>query len=450
MAVSKKTVDRRSERSQDKTEWVTLEMGGRALSLYRIKECAKNSSPYWQCKCYMDGKSRQTSTKQENLTQAKEAAIQWYAGLLLKIEQGLPLKSNPKSFDSIAETFFKRCDRLAEQGKRHKNFSKDKRNRYKNYLLPFLGDDLVHTINTPRINAWLKWREDKRVKSSQLLTAEIKKEMQVLRGILNEAVSEGLLENLPMLPPSLRVETMSVKSSTTRIYFSFEELSKLFEGAKRRAQEAKNLSLNPPKQGGNWKKIYHDRLYLYYYLLWLAYTGMRPEEAQRVRLKDVHLHIDKPKEEKSGILTLSAIDIQIRIPKPYEHQYLTIDIKGKKSDRKVYAKQALVPVFESLRKSVVGQFLKPEDRIFHTAPRVGLNSLLADLNLKTDNMGRNRDAKSLRHYYIMQALADETDVYQLGQHCDVSPDVIRKHYAKHMPSKQFKAQLIKDAVNDLL
>lgn len=454
MGVSRKKLDGRSAKSKNTTERHTLDMGGRALSLYRLSDTAQNSSPYWQCKCFIDGRSRQISSKEENLTQAKDFARKWYASLLLKLEQGVPLKGDPKTLDSVAETYFNRCDRIAEQGKRHKNYGKDKRNRYKNYLAPFFKNDLVHEITTPRINNWLKWRESIRIKTDRLLTAELKKEMEVLRGILNEAISEGLLDSLPSFPPSLRVETLSVKSTTTRIYFSAEELAKLIEGAKRRTQEAKELSIKPPSQGGNYKKIYHDRLYLYYYLLWLAYTGLRPEEAQRIRLKDVHQHIDKPKPKPSGFIPLTIDPVTGRLtqltPDPYEGRYLTIDVVGKKRDRKIYSKKALVPVFENLKKSIVGQSLKPDDLIFPRSPNTGLNSLLKELDLKTDNMGRKRDAKSLRHYYIMQAIADGAEIYPLAQHCDVSPDVIRDHYAKHMPSEQFKAQLIKDTINDLL
>ncbi|NQU46518.1 MAG: phage integrase SAM-like domain-containing protein [Chlorobium sp.] len=449
MAVSTRQNDQRSANTKKTTERVTLDMGGRALTLYRIKDGAKNSSPYWQCRCFIDGKSRQVSTKEENLSSAKEAAKQWYASLILKMEQGLPLKSDPRMLDSVAESYFQRCDELVKKKRRHKNYTRDKRTRYKNYLHPFLGQDRVHEIATKRINEWLKWRNKQRLKTSELLTSELKKEIEVLRAILNEAISEGVLESQPSYPPSIRLETMSVKKPTNRIYFNAEEFKLLIETATSRAQEAKELALNPPPKGGNYKKIYHDRLYLYYYLNFLAYTGMRPEEAQRVRLKDIHIHIKQPLKTPFGG-TYFQIRLPYQPPDPYKDQYLTVDVKGKRKDRKIVAKEALVPIFEHFKKSIVAQGLNAEDRIFAHSPYTGLNSLLGSIDLKIDNMGRKRDAKSLRHYYIMQSLADGIDIYQLSQHCDVSPDVIRNHYAAHMPSEQFKAQLISNPVNDLL
>ena len=45
----------------------TLMMGSKTLTLIKYTEASKTVSPYWQEKCFIGGKTRQKTTKEEGL-----------------------------------------------------------------------------------------------------------------------------------------------------------------------------------------------------------------------------------------------------------------------------------------------------------------------------------------------------------------------------------------------
>ena len=48
----------------------TLMMGSKTLTLIKYTEASKTVSPYWQAKCFIGGKTRQKTTKEEGLKKA--------------------------------------------------------------------------------------------------------------------------------------------------------------------------------------------------------------------------------------------------------------------------------------------------------------------------------------------------------------------------------------------
>ena len=427
MPPSKKEIDGRTKRSRGTTERVSLDMAGRVLTLWRWTDKANNSGRNWNVRCRFEARVFQKSTKEEDIKRAREFAISWYAGIITRRSQGIPMENEPQKFSVVAQSFLNRCERLVQQKKRHPTHAKDARIRYKNYLHEFFKNNYVYEITTPRINSWMKWREEYRLHSKELRSGELKKELTLLKSILNEAVSEGLLDRLPDFPPAIRVETISSKKPPARTYFNSKEYSKLLEVSKKRIKEAKELVENPPPKGGNYPKIYRDRMYLHHYIIFLAGTGLRPGEAQRIRAKDI---------------TMVKGDT-------YDKCHLVINTVGKRSDRKVVSKYSAYFAYQNLQRDV-RQNLQPDDIVFPVSPHSGLRTLLTEAGLRTNSRGETRDAKSLRHYYIMKALADGHDIWILSVQCDVSPDIIKKHYARHMTSQQFKDDLIKVSQIDLL
>ena len=420
MPITTKKRDRRSSKSKKTTERVSLDMGGRALTLFRLTEKATTHTPFWYCRCYLEGKSRQLSTKEENLTKAREVAKIWYGGLISRHAQGIPVEKDPKMFPQIAKVYLERCESLVTQKKRSNTFAKDAKIRYKNYLQDFFKNTYVYEITTPKINSWMRWRDTYRLHSKELMIGELRKELILLRGILKEAVGEGLIDRLPDFPPSARVETISTKKTPARTYFNSEEYAKLLQVSRDRIEETKKLVDNPPSTGGNYPKIYRDRKYLHQYIIFLCGTGMRPGEAQRVRVKDV-------KEVYSNNV---------------KECHLSIDVIGKRGDRKVVSKYSSYFAYQNLKKKISPN-LKPNDLLFPVSPHTGLRSLLIAAGLRENNRGETRDAKSFRHYYIMKGLADGQDIWVLSVQCGVDPNVIRNHYARHMTSQQFRDDLVK-------
>jgi integrase len=75
---------------------------------------------------------------------------------------------------------------------------------------------------------------------------------------------------------------------------------------------------------------------------------------------------------------------------------------------------------------------KPTDRLFPTAQRDLLNTILGELELKFDRDGQRRSAYSLRHTYICMRLMEGADIYQVAKNCRTSVEMIEKYYASHL------------------
>ena len=64
----KQKTDGRSKRYKKNTMVRhTLKMGSKTLTLIKYTEASKTVSPYWQAKCFIGGKTRQKTTKEEGL-----------------------------------------------------------------------------------------------------------------------------------------------------------------------------------------------------------------------------------------------------------------------------------------------------------------------------------------------------------------------------------------------
>ena len=60
------------------------------------------------------------------------------------------------------------------------------------------------------------------------------------------------------------------------------------------------------------------------------------------------------------------------------------------------------------------------------------NTILDELDLKTDREGQRRTAYSLRHTYICMRLMEGADIYQIAKNCRTSVEMIEKFYAAHL------------------
>src|ERR1700688_4406148 len=77
---------------------------------------------------------------------------------------------------------------------------------------------------------------------------------------------------------------------------------------------------------------------------------------------------------------------------------------------------------------------EPNERLFPTKNhhRDLLNTILDELELKTDRDGNRRTAYSLRHTYICFRLMEGADIYQIAKNCRTSVEMIEKYYASHL------------------
>ena len=370
-------------------------MGGK-VHVYR-----RERSRYWQCSTFLDGRNWRTSTKEDSLSRAKDFAEDWYLGLRGKKVLG-QLK-HEKTFKHAADQFLKEYE-VITLGERSPIYVDNSKRRLKNYLIPFFGDKGLSEITAGMVQEYRVFRQTNSVtryncKDENCEPKEygapsrstIHQEIVTLRQVLKTALRHGWLTHLPDMSTPYK----TAGKITHRAWFSPDEYKRFYEATRRRAQK-------PPNK--RWK---HTCEQLHDYVLFMANTGLRPDEAGRLQYRDVTIVEDEESEET----------------------ILEIEVRGKRGVGYCKSMAGAVRPFERLVKR---NEPKPDDPIFPNFPRELFNTILEEENLKFDREGQRRTAYSLRHTYICLRLMEGADIYQIAKNCRTSVEMIETYYASHI------------------
>jgi integrase len=362
-------------------------LGGK-LHVYR-----RDNSNHWQCSAYLAGKNWRVSTKEESLAHAKDFAQDWYLDLTAKKRAGV-LKVG-KTFQKAAEQFLLEYEVITE-GERNPEYIRIMERILRVHLMPFLGNKVVSDITPGLVQEYRIHRMTSRVdkktgEPKRPARGTIRIEVVVLRQVLKAAYRHGWLPYLPDLSAPYKG---SMKVSH-RAWFSPEEYKRLYEATRGKAKSVKG-------QHQKWlREQFHD------YVLFMANTGLRPDESARLEFRDVAIVTDEATGER----------------------ILEIEVRGKRGVGYCKSMTGAVMPFERLRKR---NKPKPTDQIFGPTNRYLLNTILDELNLKFDRDGNRRTAYSLRHTYICMRLMEGADIYQVAKNCRTSVEMIETFYASHI------------------
>lgn len=365
-------------------------MGGH-VHLYKRTPDAK----YWQCATFVNGRNHRVSTKQEGIAQAKDYAEEWFLELKGKVIRGeAPGKrgKNEKTFKFAAEAFYEEF-KVLTAGERSPVYVGMHRNRLDNHILPYMGDKALTEITPGLLQQYRIYRHEKAMARWGKPPARntVHQEVVVIRQVLKAAVRYGWLSLMPDLSEPYK---KSGKISH-RAWFSPAEYKQLYEATRERAKK-------PKKKRYKWEsEQLHD------YVLFMANTGLRPDEAKRIQYRDVEI----AKDEGSG------------------ETILEIEVRGKRGIG--YCKSTTGAV-EPFRRLKARNSPKPDDLIFPKRQREIFNNVLEELNLKKDRDGQSRTAYSLRHTYICMRLMEGADIYQIAKNCRTGVEMIEKYYASHL------------------
>lgn len=387
-----------------------------ALHVYR-----REGSRFWQCATYLGSRNHRQTTKEVSLAAAKDFARDWYMERCVEDRQrrrgGVSLLGSPvqlpvadpgeptegrrrrtpsgPSFEDAAKAFTSEFE-VITLGERNAGYVKSKSDIIRVHLLPFFGETALGDITAGKVQEYRAHRQTSRIdpktgKPKKPARATLHHEIVTLRQVLKTANRKGWIAALP---------DMSAPYKTSgkvehRAWFSPEEYKILYEATRERAK-------NPPKP--RWREVcetFHD------YVLFMGNTGLRPDEASRLELRDVKIVND----ESTG------------------ERILEIEVRGKRGVGYCKSMPGAILPFERVRKR---KGLKPTDRIFGKSPRELMNSVLDELNLKFDREGHMRTCYSLRHTYICLRLLEGADIYQVAKNCRTSVEMIEKFYGRHL------------------
>ena len=359
-------------------------LGGK-VHVYR-----RDNSSLWQCSTYLAGKNRRVSTKEDGLAKAKDFAEDWYLGLRGKVRNGEI--SSEKTFREAAVQF-EREYQIITEGQRNAEYVQGHSARLRVHLVPFFGDMGLSEITPGQVQEYRIHRHEEAVKEHGKPPARstMHQEIVVLRQTLKAAVRHRWLDRLPDLSEPYRA---SGKVSH-RAWFSPEEYKKLYEATRRRARAPKN-----PRYKWESEQL-HD------YVLFMANTGLRPDEANHLEYRDVKIVEDEGSHET----------------------ILEIEVRGKRGVGYCKSTSGAVKPFQRL---VERNKPQPTDMIFPKTHRQLFNTILDEEGLKKDREGQPRTAYSLRHTYICLRLMEGADIYQIAKNCRTSVEMIEKYYASHL------------------
>lgn len=357
-------------------------MGGK-VHVYK-----RENSQHWQCSTYLGGKNHRISTKEEGLAQAKDFAEDWYLELRGKHRRG-EIK-NEKTFRQAAEQFMREYEVITE-GQRSPKHVKNQKEKIKLHLNPFFGDMGLSEITAGKIQEYRIFRTENSSTGKPPARSTMHQEIVALRQVLKTAIRHDWLDRLPDLSMPYR----SAGKITHRAWFSPEEYKQLYEATRQRASKPKKK---------RWKSVSEQ---MHDYVLFMANTGLRPDEAARLEYRDVKVVKDEGSRET----------------------ILEIEVRGKRGVGFCKSTTGAVRPFERLRDR---NNPKPTDKLFPGNHRQLFNNILEEEELKIDRDGQRRTAYSLRHTYICLRLMEGADIYQIAKNCRTSVEMIEKYYASHI------------------
>lgn len=359
----------------------------------------------WHCSTFLKGKEWRKSTKEKSLARAKDVATDWFNGLQAKNHLGE--LNTGKTFAQVAKMFEEEYE-ATTRGHRSPKWVQGHKDRLRLHLLPYFGELSVNEITAGTAQQYRAYRltepegynEEEAGKPWQPPARKtIHNEIVTLSLTLKTAHRHGYIQQVPDLSDPYRRHT----KVSHRPWFTPKEYKQLYEATRRNAA-------NPKHPRFKWHaEQLHD------FVLFMANTGLRPDEVNLLEFRDVEIVTD----EWSG------------------DKILEIEVRGKRGVGYCKSMAGAVRPFERLRDRLRptddgDRPVKPTDRLFPNEFKKMFNGILTENSLKFDRDGKARTAYSLRHSYICFRLLEGADIYQIAKNCRTSVEMIEKHYAAHL------------------
>ena len=259
------------------------------------------------------------------------------------------------------------------------------------HLVPFFGKLGLSEITTTKIQEYRLARMQSTYRGKHPAAATVQKEIVTLRMTLKAAVRHGWLGHLPDFSAPYR----SSAKVSHRAWFSPDEYKTLYPASR------ENIKGMINRKHRYLAEQLHDKI------LFMANTGLRPDEAIQLQYRDVET-INEGEEDET---------------------ILAISVRGKRGVGYCKSMPGAVLPFQRL---VERNDPAPTDHVFPHDHKKAFNRLLEENDLKFDRDGNRRTLYSLRHSYISFRLLEGADIYQIAKNCRTSVEMIEKHYAVHL------------------
>ncbi len=408
----------------------THEILGGKVKLYRRDDGGEN----WFCSTYFKGKNRRKSTQTDSLPHAEEIAEGWYLELRGKSRAGLLDGPNGPTFNYAADAFEAEYE-ISTSGERSPRWVAEHKAHLKNHLRPFFGKMGVAAINDDTAQAYRLARagqhavrggtaESRKQAISEAATPKpparntIKNELITARLVLKLCARKGWINAAPTFEAPYKRQMKVVH----RPWFTPEEYKTLYLAARDNAKNAM------PQHKWEAEQLYDQ-------ILFLANTGMRPDEVKPRNL--LHKDIQMVKDPDSGELILEIAVRGKRGTGYCKSRPDAVKVYQRLLNRPKWQPQGRAPRTEKERVAAAAsqptlELPQPNDPVFPMDHRLAFNRLLKRIGLKYDRDGKPRSFYSLRHYYICHRLIEGGASYEIAKNCRTSVEMVEKNYAVHI------------------
>lgn len=380
----------------------------------RILIYKRPNSQNFQCRLRVKGIKGYTvkSCDTSNLGEAVQFAEDLYDNLRFKKLNNLPLKT--KTFRQIFADWFKRADK----SKYRQDFYTS---RAKLYLLPYFGDFKIEEITESIIDDYWPWRKNYYQEHPEKINGNVSKtpsaqslkmEKSAIKEILEYAQRRGYIRVIPKIIFKTRAKT---ENRDTFSKSEYEELVfELFLWSEKKARA----------------DVVYQRKMLYNFVVFMANTGIRPNEFYKIKWKDITIH------NQNGIKLL----------------YINVPGDSKTGKRTVVSLPEAYSCYENIKS--FSKYTKDNDYFFTNYEDGSwmrnisktYKTKLVELGLYLSGDGKPRPPYSLRHYYATQRLLGGVQVFDLAKNMGTSVEQIENHYG-HVSSVQKTNELIQRAPN---
>jgi integrase len=386
----------------------------------RVQLCRREESPFWQCLTYIEGNRYRQSTEEADLSKAQLFAEEWYIDLRAKAKAGTLPQMGPKhTFREAAELFMREYTALT-QGQRSPRWVQEHARHLRVHLIPFFGDKQVADIDdgmaqeyrvhrmTPSEEKNPHARDNRPHKKGKLPARNtIHNEIVTLRMVLRTVKNQGWIKAVPEFAEVYKAS----RKVSPRPWFSPAEYKQLYTATREHAKTA------APQHKWDAEQL-HD------YVLFMANSGLRPDEAKNLRHRDVEI-------VKDGATGDILLEMEVDGKRGFGY------CKTMPGAVKPYLRllnRPKPPQLDECGEIVPSepQLPKPEDKVFPSNHIKMFNALLKRIGLKFDRHGKARTSYSLRHTYISMRLSERAEIYNLAKNCRTSVEMIQKYYASHI------------------
>ena len=423
----------------------------------KLQVYQRDGSRVWQSAARVGGKRYRISTGEENFSSAKKIAEEWYLGLRGKLAAGvIEPKSKERTFADAAKEYLREI-KVLTISTRSPRYVDGLEIRLNAHILPYFGKMALTSINRGVVQSYRVKRAEETIAKTTVpakpATAESPAQPEIsgkpparstmlheivhIRQVLKFAEGKGWI---PFVP-SLSTPYMSQGKKGRRAWFSPEEYTQLYEATRARVAEGARTG---------WKSHYED---LHDFVLFMANTGLRPDEALRLEIRDVKIEDDYATRQ-----TILVIDVRGKTGVGYcksTHRavYPFTQLRQRRLDElrlQAIGFEKLQKTYPHLNKAEIAarfqadiaavdetELLKklPFVRVFPTFNRDAFNKILDEQNLKFDRDGKRRTAYSLRHTYISTRLIEGASIHMIANNCRTSVQMIEEHYASHIKDR---------------